>query len=80
MYDNVAPVSNPYLRTIQGGGTGSDIAMAVAADSGGSIYVAGHFTSPSITLGNTTLINTGPSNDIFISKISSTGLYLRTIQ
>jgi hypothetical protein len=55
-------------------GNFDDFVNAVTADPGGSgdIYVAGKFNSSTLTLGSTTLINSG-SSDMFIVKYDSDG-------
>jgi hypothetical protein len=52
------------------GGTYTDFAYSVAVDATGNSYVAGGFTSPSITFGSTTLTNiSSTGNDMFIAKL-----------
>jgi hypothetical protein len=55
-------------------GKGSDIAYAtnVTTDPLGNIYVVGWFQSPTMSIGNTTLINAGRDN-AFIAKYDSAG-------
>ncbi len=48
------------------GGTGRDFAVAAAAASNGSFYVAGNFNSLSMTIGGTTLVNTGESDGFLV--------------
>jgi hypothetical protein len=57
------------------GGAGSDVAYDVAVDaSDGSIYLAGAFSSPYLTLGGTTLVNQDPDLTTgFVAKFNSTG-------
>jgi hypothetical protein len=54
------------------GGIGDDRAQAVAVDTLGNVFVAGYFVSAAITVGNTTLTNTG-ALDMFILKADSDG-------
>ena len=58
------------------GGTGEEVAISVAVDAIGSIYIAGYFNSPNITFGSITLNNgdnTGSTADIFYVKYDSNG-------
>ncbi len=54
------------------GGTSDDEGRSVTADASGNVYVTGHFFSPTITYGTTTLNNVG-SGDIFIAKYDAAG-------
>jgi hypothetical protein len=54
------------------GGAGDDGASSVAMDNSGNIYVAGGFTSPTITFGSTTLTIVG-TGDIFLVKYDANG-------
>ena len=67
-----------YLRAVQGGGTAGDTIYGTKTDSGGNIYIVGSFGGTA-SFGSTTLTSSG-GNDIFLSKLSSTGLYLRAIK
>ncbi len=53
------------------GGAGDDEAAALAV-SGPSVYVAGHFNSPTATFGKTTLANAG-GYDGFVAKLTDAG-------
>lgn len=53
------------------GGTGYDYATALAVN-GATIYCAGYFNSPTLTIGNSSLSNAG-SSDIFLVKLIDTG-------
>ncbi len=46
---------------------------SIATDANGNVLVIGHFTSPTITFGTTTLINTNAFSDIFIVKYDANG-------
>ncbi len=50
------------------GGTNIDWGLSLSTHAGGDVYIAGAFSSPSITFGSTSLINTG-SYDIFVTKL-----------
>jgi len=54
------------------GGTNEDYVFSVAADGFGNIYLAGEFTSSTLTFGTTTLINKG-NEDAFLTKYNSDG-------
>ncbi len=54
------------------GGTDTDLAISIAVDVTGNVYVAGEFYSSLLTIGSTTLANTGAS-DIFLAKYDSNG-------
>jgi hypothetical protein len=54
------------------GNTGDDSGQSTATDAFGNVYVTGYFSSPSITFGSTTLINTGIAS-IFIVKYDALG-------
>ena len=57
------------------GGVGNENAKYVTTDHFGNVYVAGYFTSPSLTFGTSTIINTGPCN-AFLVKYNSFGTVL----
>jgi hypothetical protein len=44
---------------IGAGGTGEDFGYSTATDGVGNVYVTGYYTTPTITFGAFTLINTG---------------------
>lgn len=67
-YDNIGNV----LWAQRAGGSGNDIGKSVSIDPFNNIFVAGYFSSPSITFGTTTLTNAG-GNDVFIVKYNSVG-------
>lgn len=54
------------------GDTGNEYANAVATDASGNIYVSGYFTSTTLSIGTSTLINAG-GNDIFLAKYDASG-------
>src|SRR5262245_13011314 len=62
------------------GGTSEDWALSVSADPFGNCYATGHFYSPTITLGPTTLTNAGLT-DVYVVKYGPAGniLWVRQI-
>jgi hypothetical protein len=67
--------SGNVLWATSAGGTGLDVASAVAVDSQGYICLAGSFSTPSIDFGSTTLTSSG-SSDIFVAKYDPNGNFL----
>jgi hypothetical protein len=72
-----SPVSRTFVWALRLGGTANDFARAVAV-SGNSVYVGGFFSSPSLVVGSTTLLNTSGSNnngfsDGFVVKLLDAG-------
>jgi len=63
-----------WAKSADGANVNTDKAVAITVDATGSgdIYVAGFFSSPSITFGSTTLINVG-NFDLFIVKYDANG-------
>lgn len=56
------------------GGTGYEDGKGIATDADGNIYVAGHFSSPSVSFETFTLTNTSsPAGEIFLVKYDSNG-------
>ncbi|MGI4875231.1 MAG: T9SS type A sorting domain-containing protein [Janthinobacterium lividum] len=66
-----SPVSNSFLWAQQVGGTGYDVANALAV-SGSTIYVAGSYSSTAVAFGGLSLSNAGTS-DIFVAKLTDAG-------
>src|ERR1019366_1627776 len=69
------PSGNPLWAKndgVIGTATGQNYAKCIAIDLNGNTYVAGFFTSPTITFGSITLTNTG-GYDMFIVKYDSSG-------
>ncbi|WP_198075383.1 T9SS type A sorting domain-containing protein [Hymenobacter negativus] len=66
--------SGSFAWAQRAGGLSIDQAYALAVSSN-SVYVAGHFNSPTAGFGTTTLTNTASngSSDIFVAKITDTG-------
>ncbi|MDB5283524.1 MAG: hypothetical protein JWO06_2599 [Bacteroidota bacterium] len=56
-----------------GGGIDGDAGQSISTDASGNVYLVGDLTSPSITLGNTTIFNydTAGGSSIFITKIAA---------
>src|SRR5262245_47905782 len=57
------------------GGASSDIGRIVGTDASGDYYVAGYFSSPSISFGTTSLSTAG-DRDVFLVKYDSSGQVL----
>ena len=55
------------------GGNSDDNGSDISTDNSGNIYVVGDFDSPTLTFGNTTLIN-GGFEDVFVAKLSTCNL------
>ena len=55
------------------GGMTNDFAYTVITDSAGNAYLAGMYTSMSITFGSTTLMNASTLEDMFLTKYDSAG-------
>jgi len=53
-------------------GNDDDFDRGLATDVAGNVYLTGYFESPTLTFGNTTLINAG-SYDVFIAKYDPNG-------
>jgi hypothetical protein len=72
--------SGNVLWAKSAGGTGSDEASSVAADSFGNIDMTGYFSSSAITFGSYTLTNAAAGDrDIFIANYDATGNVLWAI-
>lgn len=70
---NISVAQSPtWLWAKRAGGTGSDCGTSVALDASGNTYVAGCFSSPTITFGSDTLTNDG-FVDIFLVKYNANG-------
>src|ERR1035437_397511 len=55
-----------------GDGTNDDGAYSIATDASGNVFIAGGFSSPTITFGTYTLTNNG-SYDMFLVKYDPSG-------
>lgn len=67
-YAAAVDAAGNFLWAKNFGGEGYDLATAVITDASGNIYVGGSFSSLSITIGDTTLLNQGES-DGFVVKM-----------
>jgi hypothetical protein len=65
----IATENGTFTWAARMGGTGRDFAVAAAAAPDGSFYVAGNFNSLSLSLGSTTLLNSGET-DAFLAKFN----------
>ncbi|MGY3088743.1 fructose-1-phosphate kinase PfkB-like protein [Hymenobacter sp. UYAg731] len=69
------PASNQFVWAQRAGGTGYDIANALALG-GTSVYVAGYFGSPTADFGSATLANADANtgnDDVFVAKLTDAG-------
>ncbi len=59
------------------GGTDQDFGGYVAVDSTDAVYISGRFSSRLLSIGGTTLLNSGPTgfDDAYIAKLNSAGLW-----
>ncbi len=64
--------SGNILWAKSAGGAGADYSYSASSDASGNVYLTGSFQN-SITLGTTTLTNTGSYEDIFIAKYDNSG-------
>lgn len=70
------PQLNP-LWAISIGGSSDDYGLGITCDSSDRIIVIGNFSSASITLGNTTLVNRGVNTpDMFIARMDANGNFI----
>jgi hypothetical protein len=67
-----------WANTISGStGSSEERGVSIATDLNGNVFVIGHFGSPTILLGSTTLTNTATNGrDIFIAKYNSSGAFI----
>lgn len=54
------------------GGTGEEQIFDITSDNNNNIYIIGDFDSPTLTFGNSTLVNAG-NQDVFLAKFDSDG-------
>lgn len=55
-------------------GTGDDEVLGIRTDSAGNVYATGWFSSPTLTVGSSTLTNAG-TNDVWVAKLNSSGQF-----
>ena len=73
-YINVNAENMITKWTKSAGGTNEDLSQSIAIDNKGNTYVAGYFSSSSLTIGTTSLSNSNPgSKHVFIAKFDSIG-------
>ena len=65
------PVSGSFVWAQAIGGSSTDEALGIAV-SGASVYVVGHFASPTVVFGNIALARTGTDN-VFVAKLTDAG-------
>jgi hypothetical protein len=65
--------SGNVLWAKSAGGAGGEWGRGISTDAIGNIFITGFFTSPSITLGSTTLTKSGSGDDIFVVKYDLSG-------
>lgn len=63
-----------WLWAVSGGGSGTDLARAIAIDDSSNLYVTGYFAGSAV-FGDQTLVSSG-GTDIFIAKIDAFGNWL----
>ncbi|WP_354584051.1 gliding motility-associated C-terminal domain-containing protein [Hymenobacter sp. UYCo722] len=76
------PASGAYLWATRAGGSGNEQApagTAIVADSSGSAYITGRFTSRDAAFGNLQLQATG-STDLFIARLAPAGTFQWAVQ
>lgn len=55
------------------GGNNYDYPTSIISDNNGHLYLGGHYQSTTLTLGTTTLTNSGTYSDIFLAKLDENG-------
>jgi len=68
-YDSAGNVL--WARSV--GGTIRDVSYGISMDASDNVYVTGGFNSPTISFGNTTLVNGTGSEMVFIAKYDASG-------
>jgi len=68
-YDSAGNVL--WARSV--GGTIGDVSYGISMDASDNVYVTGGFNSPTISFGNTTLVNGTGSEMVFIAKYDASG-------
>lgn len=70
--DAALHTARQFSWAVSWGGFGREVASAIAWDGVGGIFVAGNFTSPSLTLGSTVLTNSGSgTSDIYVASLEA---------
>ncbi|MBF9142234.1 hypothetical protein [Hymenobacter properus] len=67
-----SPISNQFVWAQRAGGTGGDLAFALAV-SGTSVYIAGNIHSPTVNFGSTTIASPGSTSSGFVAKLEEAG-------
>jgi hypothetical protein len=65
--------SGAALSASSAGGSGDDRSNAISVDGNGNVFIAGYFSSTSISIGSTTLTNAGVT-DIFLARYNNSGV------
>jgi hypothetical protein len=75
-YDDIFVVkydaSGNVLWAKSAGGSANDVGQGISVDGAGNVYITGYFESTSMTIGSSTISNTGTDN-IFIAKYDASG-------
>jgi hypothetical protein len=68
--------SGNAIEAYRAGGTGSDKSLSLSIDNAGKIYVTGEFYSNTLTIGTSTLVNSGGGySDVFVAQLGlATGI------
>jgi len=75
LYISMLDSSGNWQWTKQAQGSSNVTARCIVTDNNGNSYISGNFITKSLTLGSTTLTNSGQS-DIFVAKMNSNGNWL----
>jgi hypothetical protein len=67
-----------WTQAVRAGGTGNDVALALAVDAAGTATIAGVFRG-SAAFGATSLLSAG-GNDVFVARLSPAGQWLQAVQ
>ncbi|MGC9361430.1 MAG: PKD domain-containing protein [Candidatus Syntrophosphaera sp.] len=68
--------SGTWLWAKKAGGTSYESGNGVAVDNSGNVYLTGGFSSATMAMGNTTLINTNNMYEVFLAKLDTNGNWL----
>jgi hypothetical protein len=72
-----------WTQAVRAGGTNHDFASLIALDGNGDAVIAGHFTSPTLNFGTTTLNYAYPGSidaNVFVARLSSAGVWTQAAQ